>query len=140
MTGLNPLNWSLKNKAMKYTIASKETYHETMVDVYKLMNKGEANLTQAELKKLVAMTVAAEKYEDEVLGLKRRKEPQTIAELVELKLFENKMTRAKLAEELGLGKSKVSEILSGKRKPDIPFLKGLHKVLKIDSDFLLEHA
>lgn len=125
---------------MKYTIASKETYHETMVDVYKLMNKGEANLTQAELKKLVAMTVAAEKYEDEVLGLKPRKEPETIAELVELKLFENKMTRAKLAEELGLGKSKVSEILSGKRKPDIPFLKGLHKVLKIDSDFLLEHA
>lgn len=140
MTGLNPLNWFLKNKAMKYTIASKEAYHETMVDVYKLMNKGEANLTQTELKRLSAMVVAAEKYEDEVLGLKPRKEPETIAELVELKLFENKMTRAKLAEELGLGKSKVSEILSGKRKPDVLFLKGLHKVLKIDSDFLLEHA
>ena len=111
-----------------------------MVDVYKLMNKGEANLTQSELKKLAAMTVAAEKYEDEVLGFKPRKEPETIAELVELKLFENKMTRAKLAEELGLAKSKVSEILSGKRKPDVLFLKGLHKVLKIDSDFLLEHA
>jgi transcriptional regulator with XRE-family HTH domain len=55
-------------------------------------------------------------------------------------MFENKITQAKLAEELGLGKSKVSEILSGKRKPDIPFLKGLHKVLKIDADFLLEHA
>jgi len=36
--------------------------------------------------------------------------------------------------------SKVSEILSGKRKPDIPFLKGVHKVLKIDANFLLEHV
>lgn len=86
---------------MKYTIASKETYHETMVDVYKLMNKGEANLTQSELKKLAAMTVAAEKYEDEVLGFKPRKEPETIAELVELKLFENKMTRRNLQKSWG---------------------------------------
>ena len=37
------------------------------------MNKGEANLSSAELKKLSAMAVAAEKYEDEVLGLKPAK-------------------------------------------------------------------
>jgi len=55
-------------------------------------------------------------------------------------MFENKMTQAKLAEELGLGKSKVSEILTGKRKPDLSFLKGVHKILKIDADFLLEHS
>ena len=125
---------------MQYKINSKQSYHETMVTIYNLMNKGEANLRSSELKKLAAMTVAAEKYEDEVLGLQPKKEPKTIAELVELKMFENKMTQAKLAEELGLGKSKVSEILSGKRKPDVPFLKGIYKVLKIDANFLLEHA
>ena len=54
---------------MKYLINSKKSYHETMVAVYNLMNKGEANLSSAELKKLSAMAVAAEKYEDEVLGL-----------------------------------------------------------------------
>ncbi len=125
---------------MKYQITSKKVYHETMVAVYELMNKGEANLTVSELKKLAAMTAAAEKYEDEVPGLSPVKEPQSIAEIVELKMFENKLTQAKLAEQLGLGKSKLSEILSGKRKPDIPFLKGLHKILKIDAGFLLEHA
>ncbi len=125
---------------MKHKISSKKEYHETMVAVYNLMNKGEANLTHIELKNLAAMAEAAEKFEDEVLGFKPGKGPQTIAELVELKMFENKMTQAKLAEELGLGKSKVSEILTGKRKPDVPFLKGVHKVLKIDADFLLEHA
>jgi antitoxin component HigA of HigAB toxin-antitoxin module len=125
---------------MKFMINSKKAYHETMIAIYNLMNKGENNLTSVEIKKLTAMTEGAEKYEDEVLGLKPPKPPKTIAELVELKMFENKMSQAKLAEELGLGKSKVSEILSGKRKPDVPFLKGLHKVLKIDANFLLEHA
>ena len=125
---------------MKHLINSKKTYHETMVAVYDLMNKGEANLTSTEVKKLAAMAESAEKYEDEVLGLQPRKEPQSIVEIVALKMFENKMTQAKLAEELGVGKSKISEILTGKRKPDVSFLKGLHKVLKIDANFLLEHA
>lgn len=125
---------------MKHLINSKKEYHETMVNVYNLMNKGEDKLTSAELKKLSVIAAAAEKYEDEVLGLKPSSPPKTIAELVELKMFENKMTQSKLAEELGLGKSKISEILSGKRKADVAFLKGLHKVLKIDANYLLEIA
>jgi len=125
---------------MKYEIKSKKAYHELMVEIYTLMNKGEANLKSVELKKLAAMSAAAENYEDTVLGLKPGKEPKSIVEMVELKMFEKKMNQAKLAEELGLAKSKVSEILSGKRKPDLPFLKGLYLVFKIDPEFLLEHA
>ncbi len=33
---------------MKYEIDSKQTYHETMVTVYELMNKGEVNLSVAD--------------------------------------------------------------------------------------------
>lgn len=104
------------------------------------MDKGESNLSATELENLAAMSAAAEKYEDEVLGLQPQKQPETIIEVVELKLFENKMTQAKLAAEIGVGQSKVSEILAGKRKPDILFLKGVYRILKIDADFLLEHA
>ena len=43
-------------------------YHETMVAIYNLMNKGEAKLTKKELDKLESMSIAAEKYEDKVLG------------------------------------------------------------------------
>jgi antitoxin component HigA of HigAB toxin-antitoxin module len=125
---------------MKYEINSRKVYHETMLAIYKLMDKGESNLTAAELKKLAAMSAAAEKYEDEVLGLKPQKEPETILEVIELKMFENRLTQVKLAAEIGVGQSKVSEILSGKRKPDVSFLKGVHKVLNIDAKFLLEHA
>ncbi len=125
---------------MKYAPTSKKAYHELMVDIYSLMNKGESNLKAAELRKLAQMSAAAEKYEDEVLGLNPRKEPQTIVELVELKMFEHKMTQAKMADKLGISKSKVSEILSGKRKPDISFLKAIYKTFKVDAGFLLEHA
>ena len=104
------------------------------------MDKAESNLSAAELKKLAAMSAAAEKYEDEVLGLKPKKNPENVIEIIELKMFESKLTQTKLAAEIGLQQSKVSEILSGKRKPDLPFLKGVHKVLKIDANFLLEHV
>ena len=110
-----------------------------MVEIYNLMNKGESALTKPELKKLSDMSVAAEKYEDEVLGLKP-KAPKTIADAVALKLFENKMNQTQLAKSIGQTKSKVSEVLAGKRKPDIQFLKGIYKVLKIDAEFLLENA
>jgi antitoxin component HigA of HigAB toxin-antitoxin module len=124
---------------MKYVITSKKAYHETMVNVYELMSKGEKNLTAKELKSLAAMAKAAEEYEDNVLGIKPAKEPQSITELLEKKMYEDKMTQAKLADTLGLGKSKLSEILSGKRKPDIPFIKALYKELKVDPAFLLDH-
>lgn len=102
------------------------------------MNKGENNLTNPELSKLAAMTSAAADFEEHTLGLSPIKKPETLSEIIELKLFENKMTQAKLADQIGLAKSKVSEILNGKRKADIPFLKGVHKVLKIDAALLLE--
>jgi len=125
---------------MKYEINSKPAYHETMLTIYKLMDKGEANLSASDLKKLAAMSVAAEKYEDEVLGLQPKKLPESIIEVVALKLFEKKMTQAKLAKQIGVGQSKVSEIMAGKRKPDISFLKGIYKVLQVDANFILEHA
>lgn len=55
---------------MENEIKSHKAYYETMLAIYQMMDEGESNLTTMELKKLSAMSVAAEKYEDEVLGLK----------------------------------------------------------------------
>jgi transcriptional regulator with XRE-family HTH domain len=60
--------------------------------------------------------------------------------MVELKRFQLKLTQAALADMLGLGKPKLSQILSGKRDPDVPFLKAVYKKLGIDPGFLLDNA
>ena len=53
----------LKNKrCMKHKISSRKEYHQTMVAVYDLMNKGEANLKPAQLKARAILAEAAEKY------------------------------------------------------------------------------
>jgi len=51
-------------------IESDETYYNTLVSIYYLMNKGEANLAAEELGDLEVMALAVEKYEDELLYLK----------------------------------------------------------------------
>ncbi|MDR6783271.1 transcriptional regulator with XRE-family HTH domain [Pedobacter africanus] len=54
------------------------------------------------------------------------------------KIKELNITQAKLADLLGIGTSKLSQILTGKREPDVPFLKAVHSKLGISGDFLLE--
>jgi HTH-type transcriptional regulator/antitoxin HigA len=54
---------------MKKEIKSKKQSHENMVAIYNLMNKGQNNLTKAELKVLTAMSIATENYEETVVGL-----------------------------------------------------------------------
>lgn len=43
------------------------------------------------------------------------------------------------AKKLKLSEVKLSLILNGKQKPDVTFLKGIRKELKIDADFILDH-
>lgn len=124
---------------MEYVITSEKHYHQTMIMIYDLMNKGEANLKNAETEKLAAMTTATEKFEDEVLGLKPDRQPDSLSEVIELFMYENKLSQARLADELGVGRPKLSQILTGKRKPDVSFLKAIYNKLKLDPKFILDH-
>jgi len=124
---------------MEYKITSEKQYHETMVMIYDLMNKGEVNLTRTDTERLIAMTVASEKYEDGVMGLKPTRQPESLLGMIELFMYENKMSQTKLADKLGIDKPKLSQILTGKRKPDVFFLKAIYNKLKIDPKFILDH-
>lgn len=50
------------------SIKTDKDYHQMMIAVYELMNKGEAQLTTSEIEELQKMTLLAEKYENEVMG------------------------------------------------------------------------
>jgi antitoxin component HigA of HigAB toxin-antitoxin module len=96
-------------------------------------------LEKGETVMLANLSKLAEVYEDKVLKLMPIK-PRTLKEAVELRRMERKWSQAELAKTLGIGAPKLSQILSGKREPDVIFLKAVHRKLKIDADFILEHA
>ena len=50
--------------SMKKEIKSKKEYHETIATIYNLMNKGENNLTKAEIKSLTLLSISTEIYEN----------------------------------------------------------------------------
>jgi HTH-type transcriptional regulator/antitoxin HigA len=124
----------------EFLISTDKDYHQTMIDIYELMNKGEANLASAEMEQLRLMAIAAEKYEDEILHLRPVKPPVSLPEVIESFMYENKLSQAKLADRLGVGKPKLSQILTGKRKPDVIFLKALYRKLNLDPKIILDHV
>jgi HTH-type transcriptional regulator/antitoxin HigA len=121
----------------KITYQHEADYNHAMKEILALMNKGEGNLSPMEVQKLRNMAEAAEAFEDTHYPLPM---PKSIPEMVELKRFQLKLTQAALADMLGLGKPKLSQILSGKREPDVSFLKAVYKKLDIDPGFLLDNA
>jgi HTH-type transcriptional regulator / antitoxin HigA len=126
----------MKNKIV---ITSKKQYHETMAAIYDIMNKGETNLTKQELQKVRRMSKAAELFEDKILELRPNYKPTNLPDMVKLVMLEKKISQGEMAKLLEIGKPKLSQILNGKRKPDLDFLKHSYKKLKIDPVFILEH-
>jgi HTH-type transcriptional regulator/antitoxin HigA len=118
-------------------------YDQVMALIEKFISKatdggGFNSLSAAEAEELSHLSLLVEHYEDNVLKIMPL--PVTINSVVQHKIKELNLTQAKLAEMLGLGTSKLSQILNGKREPDITFLKAVHNKLGISGDFLLENV
>lgn len=108
-----------------------------MARIDALMKKGERNLTQKEAHDLENWALAAQAYEKNIYIVPA---PKTIAGMIELKMYEKKLKQKDLARIMGLREAKLSQILNGKREPDVAFLKAAHQKLGIDAAFLLRHA
>jgi HTH-type transcriptional regulator/antitoxin HigA len=124
-------------------IRNEAQYSHVMVLIEKFIAKATDSggfnfLTDEEKEELSNLSLLAEQYEDNVLKIMPL--PLTISSVVQHKIKELNISQAKLAEMLGLGTSKLSQILNGKREPDVMFLKAIHNKLGISGDFLLENA
>jgi antitoxin component HigA of HigAB toxin-antitoxin module len=116
-------------------ITNEKQYRKALEDIYQSMNKNEENITDAEAGRIHAKALQIQAYDKKYYPFPM---PETIIEIVEMKMIEKKMTRAKLAVLLNIGTAKLSQILNGKRKPDILFLKAIHEKLNVDGNLLLE--
>ncbi|MBO9572691.1 MAG: helix-turn-helix domain-containing protein [Chitinophagaceae bacterium] len=118
-------------------INTETEYKKAMSEILKLMNKGEDNLTKTEALKIKVMAASAQAYEQRIYTIEP---PKTLEGMIELKMYERKLKQKDLARLMGLSESKLSQVLSGKRQPDVAFLKAAHKKLGIDAAFLLNHV
>lgn len=124
-------------------IRNEKQYAQVMVLIENFIQKatdggGFSTLSETEANELQRLTRLAEAYEDN--NLKIMPLPVNISAVVENKIKKMGITQAALAEMLGLGTSKLSQILNGKREPEVAFLKALHSKLGISGDFLIEKA
>ena len=122
-------------------IRTKKQYEQVMILIENYLAKATESggfkcLDKEENEELKKLSLLAEQYEDDILKIMPL--PVTLENVVSVKMRELNITQAELAGMLGMGTSKLSQILNSKRKPDIPFLKAIHEKLGVDGNFILE--
>ncbi len=96
-------------------------------------------LTSSEKEELRHLSLLAEAWEDGI-PLMPIRQPKTLVEMLELKMYERRLKQKDLAELLGVSATRLSEVMQGKRKVNMDLAKRLYSVLKIDAGFILEQA
>lgn len=119
-------------------------YQQLMAQIETLLQKVTAGggfnaLSPDQATQLAQISEWAEAYEDSI-PLMPIKVPQSIPEMIEFKMYEKKMKQREMAQLLEVPETRLSEILRGKRRVNLAMAKTLRTKLKIDADFILEHA
>jgi len=125
-------------------IRSEQEYNVVMKTIQALLGLaskqgGFHRLSAKEADMLERLSRLAEAYEDDVMKIMPIR-PRTLREAITLRQQERKLTRTGLAKLLGVHPPKLSQILSGKRKADVAFLKAVHRKLNLDAEFVLDKA
>ena len=128
----------------KEKINNKKEYNEVMQRIEKLLQKSTKNggfskLPVKDKETLKQLSLIAEAYEDSI-PLMPIKTPATITEMIRYKMFEMNLKQKQLAKLLEISETRISELLTGKRKVNIELAKKLHSKLHIDANFILEVA
>ncbi len=112
-------------------------YKILLAEIEQHLQKGFSNLSKEELNHLELLSKKVALFEQKNYSIPA---PETLPEMIELKMYEMKLTQKELAETMGVSQAKLSLILNGKQEPDLAFLKQCKKVLGISAEFILEHA
>lgn len=134
VTGVKKLLSKNTEKKQKKQIKTVEAYNLTLNEIERLMKKGEENLLPKELTRLRNLAEAAELYEDTNNPLPL---PDSLPEIVRMRMFAMQLNQGYTAKLLGVSDAKFSMIMNGKQKPDIYFVKAIHDKLHVDAKQIL---
>ena len=131
---------------MTTILKTESEYKQVMAEIEVLLQKatyngGFASLSSEETEQLRTLSLQAEAYEDAIpiMPLQVPK-PQTLSEMLSLKMFQLKLKQKDLAAMLDITPTRLSEVMTGKRKVNMDLAKRLYQKLAIDPAFILEHA
>ena len=116
-------------------ITNKQQYYQAMAEIESYLQKGFSKLTMEEDDRLDALSKAVEAWE-----LKEYPMPvqPSLPEILVYLMQYKRSSQAELSESLSISKSLLSEILNGKKKPNLELIINLHKNFGIDANILLE--
>ncbi len=139
-------------------IAHQGDYDEAVKLLEQIAAKSEEDLTQKELEWIAHTASLVAGYEEQQgmvpIDIRSVHEHETdvqkiaaalgyepqLTDIIRFKMLQRKLNQKSLATLLSMSTAKVSQILSGKREPDLNFLRGIHSKLGIDGNVLLETA
>lgn len=116
-------------------ITNKQQYHSAMAEIEGYLQKGFSNLTSTEEDHLEELSKAVEAWELKEYPMPMQPSfPVILIYVMQFKRY----TQSELSEDLAISKSLLSEILNGKKQPNLSIVVNLHKKFGIDANVLLE--
>ncbi len=116
-------------------IENKHQYYLAMAQIENYLQKGFSNLTENEDEELARLSLAAEAWEMKEFPMPMQ---PSLKDILTYIMFHKDMNQSQLSEALQISKAALSELLSGKKKPNLEVAKQLHVQFHIDGNLLLE--
>ena len=102
-------------------------------------NGGVDTLLSEDFDSLNNLSLMANAYEKNVRA-SFMSPPKTISDALKIKMMQLRLKQKDMATLLGIAESRLSEVLSGKRKVNMELAKKLNRILKIEAEFILQAA
>lgn len=123
---------------MILTIDTQNEYSRAMEVIETYLAKGSPNLTEVDLAELQRLSLLVERYEEEHYPMPV--EPATLPEMIRLRMFQENLKQRDTAKVLGITETRLSEVLTGKRKVNMDLAKRLYDKLHIRAEYILKTA
>jgi antitoxin component HigA of HigAB toxin-antitoxin module len=116
-------------------IENKQQYYAAMAEIETYLQRGFSHLSKKEDQRLHELSVAVESYE--MLEYPMPVQPN-FNEILIYVMQKKGLSQTALSKSLDVSKSFISEVLSGKKEPNVDLLKNLHFQFHIDGNILLD--
>lgn len=113
--------------------AEYRTANKRMEELLKILTE-KGKLSKREQQELDNVSEIVVQYEEQNYPFR----PETLTEMIELRMYQRKLKQKDLAKILGTTPSRISELLNGKRDLTIEMARGLYQKLNVDPSLILQ--